>query len=639
MSGEIVASAQVAEEMAVCPVLRRAVALGQWAGPAGRSLTSLGVLRKPDVPAACATIGVALPERFRSAGDIQDLQRPWTVALALGLLAVSNGRAASGPALAGWPSTGAALPGRWLDGLLAVCDATCQAADRSLGLRLQLLALLRILRGPQARRQQPAYHEFLTVAAGICAEYGLDYGEVDLTGGTSDLSRSFQYDVVGAVLDLLADFGAVTLPAGGATPLARSDRSTRALPVITPLGEWAAEALAATLPRAVAPDASPAEVITAAAQATPEDRRAIVRRWLDARRPEVAVRELLEAANPMSARLRAAALDAARMTDRDGVPGWDAIARDAEAWPNSARHARAELRLWEMDASGVVPPLDAADSHWLAVEAAAAALAELQELEGKAADSGQVASEGSTARVDQGADEALCRLWEAADEADTIDGVLAWARASGHPEAMRLSGAITALAASGAPLTVRQGIQLKVALRYSRPPIWRSVQVPLLFTLGDLHRIIQVLFGWDGDHLHEFTVGGIRYSDPFFGLEETEDEEDTRLRDAFPAGARKPVLYEYDFGASWLHEITREKVFKLDPARSYPACVAFRGEQPVEYENEYDGDDEDGDEYPDGDQQAGREPFNLAAVNAAFTETATPLSRNMPATANARTSS
>jgi hypothetical protein len=34
-------------------------------------------------------------------------------------------------------------------------------------------------------------------------------------------------------------------------------------------------------------------------------------------------------------------------------------------------------------------------------------------------------------------------------------------------------------------------------------------------TLGDLHRAIKVLFDWDGDHLHAFTVADVRYSDPF----------------------------------------------------------------------------------------------------------------------------
>jgi len=607
---ESATSARVAEEAAACAVLRRAVTLGQWAGPGGRGLTSVGVLRKPDVPAACATIGVALPERFRSAGDIKDLHRPWTVAVALGLLAVDGGRAASGSALGEWPPTGAALPARWLDGLLAVCDATCQDVHRSLGLRLQLLAVLRILGDPQAGRQRLAYHELLAIADGICNDYGLGYEEADLTGGSSDLSRTFLYDSVGALLDLLADFGAVTSPRGSVTPLGRSEQNTRALPAITPLGRWAAEALAASLPRAVAPDASPAEALAAAAHATREGRLATVRRWLGARKPDVAVCQLLEAADPMSARLRAAAVDAARMTGSDGLPGWAAIARAAETWPNSARHARAELCLWEMDATGVVPSPDAADWHWLAVEAAAAALEE------KATDSSQAAvREAPGAIVDQGADEALCRLWEAADETDSIDRVLAWAQASGHPEATRVSGAIAALAASGSPLTVRQGIQLKVTLRHSRPPIWRSVQLPLLFTLGDLHRIIQVLFGWNGDHLHDFTVGTTHYSDPFFGLDETEDEEDSRLRDAFPIGARKPVLYEYDLAASWVHEITREKVFEINPAQSYPACVAFSGKQPAEYTDGYD----DGG-HPDADQSAGKDPFSLAAVNAVLAE-------------------
>ena len=73
--------------------------------------------------------------------------------------------------------------------------------------------------------------------------------------------------------------------------------------------------------------------------------------------------------------------------------------------------------------------------------------------------------------------------------------------------------------------------------------------MPLAATLGDLHRAVQVLFGWDGDHLHAFTVAG-HVSDPLFGLEETADEEAARLRDAFPATAPKPVRYEYDFGAS-----------------------------------------------------------------------------------------
>jgi Plasmid pRiA4b ORF-3-like protein len=37
-------------------------------------------------------------------------------------------------------------------------------------------------------------------------------------------------------------------------------------------------------------------------------------------------------------------------------------------------------------------------------------------------------------------------------------------------------------------------------------------------TLGDLHDVIQVLFGWDGDHLHVFQAGKKQYSDPLMDL-------------------------------------------------------------------------------------------------------------------------
>ena len=130
-------------------------------------------------------------------------------------------------------------------------------------------------------------------------------------------------------------------------------------------------------------------------------------------------------------------------------------------------------------------------------------------------------------------------------------------------------------------------MQLKVQLKYFKPPIWRSVVVPSLATLGDLHRVIRTVFGWDGDHLHAFRVGGHNYSDPSFGLEETGEEQDVRVRDAV-CGKIK-VDYEYDFGASWQHEITLQKVLPLDPATTYPVCVAFQGESPEEYPDAYSG--------------------------------------------------
>ena len=66
-----------------CAVIGRAVALARWMGARGRPVTAGQVLRKPDVPAAAAALGIRCPERVRSASDVPDLHCPWCVAMAV----------------------------------------------------------------------------------------------------------------------------------------------------------------------------------------------------------------------------------------------------------------------------------------------------------------------------------------------------------------------------------------------------------------------------------------------------------------------------------------------------------------------------------------------------------------------------
>ena len=47
-----------------------------------------------------------------------------------------------------------------------------------------------------------------------------------------------------------------------------------------------------------------------------------------------------------------------------------------------------------------------------------------------------------------------------------------------------------------------------MTLKRWSPAIWRSVRLPVTATLGDLHWVIQILFGWDGDHLHARSLTG-----------------------------------------------------------------------------------------------------------------------------------
>jgi len=121
-------------------------------------------------------------------------------------------------------------------------------------------------------------------------------------------------------------------------------------------------------------------------------------------------------------------------------------------------------------------------------------------------------------------------------------------------------------AKAGAPI-----YHLKVVLHETKPPIWRRLQVPGNARLGWLHAVIQVAMGWTNSHLHQFHTGDQVYSDPTFDLGEIEgdppilDENKVTLAEAAP-GQKDALGYEYDFGDSWHHQVTVEKILGPDPA-------------------------------------------------------------------------
>uniref|UniRef100_A0A1S2L558 TnpR protein n=1 Tax=Anaerobacillus isosaccharinicus TaxID=1532552 RepID=A0A1S2L558_9BACI len=141
------------------------------------------------------------------------------------------------------------------------------------------------------------------------------------------------------------------------------------------------------------------------------------------------------------------------------------------------------------------------------------------------------------------------------------------------------------------PIFGCEAYELKVTLELEKYRVWRKVIVPSHFTFRNLHKIIQLVFGWQNYHLHDFYI----YDDdrPILNLvcdEEAfaySDKNDTpmlfdhekRLNDYLPAC--KKVKYTYDFGDHWEHSIKVTKVYDAY-SKNYPECIDGEGSTPPE---------------------------------------------------------
>jgi hypothetical protein len=107
---------------------------------------------------------------------------------------------------------------------------------------------------------------------------------------------------------------------------------------------------------------------------------------------------------------------------------------------------------------------------------------------------------------------------------------------------------------------------LRVSIAEIEPPVWRKLNVPGECTLGDLHNILQIAFGWEDDHMHSFTIKSTRYGriddDTGFDYDDVVDEDAIRLCD-LPLWSRQKFTYLYDFGDCWEHVITVSKTVRL----------------------------------------------------------------------------
>lgn len=131
---------------------------------------------------------------------------------------------------------------------------------------------------------------------------------------------------------------------------------------------------------------------------------------------------------------------------------------------------------------------------------------------------------------------------------------------------------------------------LNVELLGSKPPIWRRIQVADTTRLSGLHEIIQTIMPWENDHLHEFELKGARGGgrrgphNPFNAMfyESDEMNESSVVLGGIIRRKGQKLLYTYDLGDCWRHQITVEATGKPEPGARYPVCTAGKRACPPE---------------------------------------------------------
>jgi hypothetical protein len=172
--------------------------------------------------------------------------------------------------------------------------------------------------------------------------------------------------------------------------------------------------------------------------------------------------------------------------------------------------------------------------------------------------------------------------------------------------------------------------ELRITLQRILPPIWRLIQIPDTLRLSHLHDALQTVIGWTDSHLHRFEKDGKQWGVPDVDGEDWVEiiEESRTTIGAVLTTPGDSMLYVYDYGDNWRHNIELEKILPASGAVR-PVCLAGERHCPPEdvggipgYENFLEVIFEPGHkDHEDYVRWAGRfqaEEFNLKAVNGAL---------------------
>ena len=117
---------------------------------------------------------------------------------------------------------------------------------------------------------------------------------------------------------------------------------------------------------------------------------------------------------------------------------------------------------------------------------------------------------------------------------------------------------------------------IKIALRGVSPMVWRRLRIPGNTSLAKLHHIIQIVYDWDDEHLHQFHIYGKDYGISYVGGLAFADNAHKVFLDDFDFNIGDKFTYEYNFFVSCLVDVRIERI-KDEPSLTAIHCVKGNG--------------------------------------------------------------
>ena len=126
-------------------------------------------------------------------------------------------------------------------------------------------------------------------------------------------------------------------------------------------------------------------------------------------------------------------------------------------------------------------------------------------------------------------------------------------------------------------------LHLRIKMNRTDLKIWREIKVPSNLTLTTLGEVLQDAMGWMHEHLYQFRKGDVYFvdreqmEDSFgFGRFSYRDMDQCSVDDMLTEKGKR-VVFEYDFGDSWEHDVWYKGEREYNPGEK-PSITFVKGQ-------------------------------------------------------------